>query len=93
MTNKSDDNVEIDHAIYDLLTSQYTKNPELCSMCCGDEFGLEFYWNGALNLYYDSVEELGWLAFFKCRFFASSRSDFRTEYVALTLTRGKLKKR
>ena len=26
-----------------------TKNPELCSMHCGDQFGLEFNWNGALN--------------------------------------------
>ena len=39
-----------------------------------------------LTLYYDSVEELGQLASFKCRlFFASSRSDFRIEYVAFTL--------
>ena len=42
-----------------------------------------------LTLYYDSVEELGQLACFKCLFFASSRSDFRIEYVAFTLlTRG-----
>ena len=42
-----------------------------------------------LTLYYDSVEELGQLASFKCLFFASSRSDFRIEYVAFTLlTRG-----
>ena len=39
----------IDHATYDLLTRQYKKNPELCSVRCEDEFGLEFYWNGALN--------------------------------------------
>ena len=50
-------------------------------------------WNltgtGRLTLYYDSVEELGQLACFKCLFFASSRSDFRIEYVAFTLlTRG-----
>ena len=32
-----------------LLTRQYTKNPELCSLRCGDEFGLELNWNGALN--------------------------------------------
>ena len=32
-----------------LLTRQYTENPELCSVCCGDEFGLELNWNGALN--------------------------------------------
>ena len=40
-------------------------------------------------MYYDSVEELGQLACFKCLFFASSRSDFPIEYVAFTLlTRG-----
>ena len=32
-----------------LLTRQYTKNPELCNVRCGDEFGLELNWNGALN--------------------------------------------
>ena len=46
-----------------LLTRQYTKNPELCSVLgwerrrtavfagkrCGDEFGLELNWNGTLN--------------------------------------------
>ena len=32
-----------------LLTRQYTETPELCSMRCGDEFGLELNWNGALN--------------------------------------------
>ena len=32
-----------------LLTPQYTKNPELCSLRCGDEFGLELNWNGALK--------------------------------------------
>ena len=31
------------------LTRQYTKNPELCSLRCGDEFGVELNWNGALN--------------------------------------------
>ena len=46
-----------------------------------------------LTLYYDSVEELGQLACFKrfffFFFFASSRSDFKIEYVAFTLlTRG-----
>ena len=42
-----------------------------------------------LTLYYDSVEELGQLASFKCLVFASSWSDFRIEYVAFTLlTRG-----
>ena len=24
-------------------------NPELCSVCCGDEFGLELNWIRALN--------------------------------------------
>ena len=44
-----------------------------------------------LTLYYDSVKELG-LACFKCLFFATSRSDFRIEYVAFTLlTRGNSK--
>ena len=38
-----------------------------------------------LTLYYDSVEELGQLACVKRLFFASSRSDFRIEYVAFTL--------
>ena len=32
-----------------MLTRQYTKNPELCNVRCGDEFGLELNWNGALN--------------------------------------------
>ena len=32
-----------------LLTRQYTKNPELCSVRYGDEFGSELNWNGALN--------------------------------------------
>ena len=32
-----------------LLTRQYTKNSELCNVRCGDEFGLELNWNGALN--------------------------------------------
>ena len=43
-----------------------------------------------LTLYYDSVEELGQLACSKWFFFfASSRSDFKIEYVAFTLlTRG-----
>ena len=41
-----------------------------------------------LTLYYDSVEELGQLACSRY-FFASSRSDFKNEYVAFTLlTRG-----
>ena len=29
--------------------TQATKNPELCNVRCGDEFGLELNWNGALN--------------------------------------------
>ena len=49
VTNESDRNVEIDQATYDLLTRQHTKTPELCSVSCGDEFDLEFNWNGALN--------------------------------------------
>ena len=40
-------------------------------------------------MYYDSVEELGQLVWSKYFFFASSRSDFKIEYVAFTLlTRG-----
>ena len=39
-----------------LLTRQYTKNPELCSLRCGDEFGLELNWNGALNYYKQAVK-------------------------------------
>ena len=56
-------------------------------MRCGDEFGLEINWTGTerLTLYYDSVEELEHLACFKCLFFASSRSDFRIEYVPFTI--------
>ena len=51
--------------------SIYYRNPELCSLGCGDEFGLELNWNGALNpVYYNSVEELGRLACFKCLFFS-----------------------
>ena len=42
-----------------------------------------------LTLYYDSVEELGQLACFKCLFFllraGVARSDFRIEYVLFTL--------
>ena len=51
-----------------------------------------FTWTERLTLYYDSVEELGRLACVKCLFFASSSSDFKTEYVAFTLlTRGNSK--
>ena len=32
-----------------LLTRQYTKNPDLCNVRCGDEVGLELNWNGTLN--------------------------------------------
>ena len=80
----------IDRATYDLLTRQCTKNPELCSERCGDEFGLEFYWNGALNPVLWFCGGIRALACFKCLFIASSRSDFyRTEYVVFTLlTRG-----
>ena len=39
-----------------------------------------------LTLYYDSVEELGQLACSKYFFFASSRSDFKIEYVAFSFT-------
>ena len=53
-----------------LLIRQYTKTPELCNVRCGDEFGLKLNWNGRLTLYYDSVEELGRLACFKCLFFS-----------------------
>ena len=55
-------------------------------MRCGDQFGLELNWNAALTLYYDSVEELGWLACFKCLLFRFEEDHFRIEYVAFTLT-------
>ena len=38
--------VSVDPSIYS------AKNPELCTICsvrCGDEFGLELNWNGELN--------------------------------------------
>ena len=55
-------------------SSIYYKNPELCSLRCGDEFGLELNWNGAPNpVYYNSVGELGRLACLYIFFFASSR--------------------
>ena len=58
-------------------------------MRCGDEFGLEFKTGmGCLTLYYDSVEELGRLACFKCLLFRFEEDHFRIEYVAFTLTRG-----
>ena len=38
-----------------------------------------------LTLYFDAVEELGQLECFRCLFFASSRSDFRMEFVDFTL--------
>ena len=60
-------------------------------MRCGDEFGLELNWNGGLTLYYDSVEELGRLACFKCLLFRFEEDHFRIEYVAFTLTRGNTK--
>ena len=69
--------------------SIYYKNPELCSLRCGVEFGLELNWNGALYpVYYNSVEELGRLACFKCLFFRFEQDHFRIEYVAFTLMRG-----
>ena len=78
-----------------LLTRQYTKNPELCSLGCGDEFGSELNWNGALTLYYDSVKELGRLACFKCFFFFRFEQDhFRIEYACSFYSyERKLKKR
>ena len=45
-----------------------------------------------LTLHYDSVEELGQLVCFKCLFPASSRSDFRIEYVTFTLLREETQK-
>ena len=47
---------------------------------------------GRLTLYYDSVEELGRLACFKCLFFVSSRITSKSSmHVAFTLMRGNLK--
>ena len=46
---------------------------------------------GRLTLYYDSVEELGRLAWFKCLFFRFEQDHFRIEYVAFTLMRGNSK--
>ena len=82
----------MDHATSGLLIRQYTKTPELAA--CAVEMNLTWKLTGTerLTLYYDSVEELGQLACFQCLFFASSRSDFRIEYVAFTLlTRGNSK--
>ena len=75
----------IDDATSDLLTRQYTKTPELAE--CAVEMNLAWKLTGTegLTLYYDSVDELGQLTCFKCLFFASSRSDFRIEYVPFTL--------
>ena len=42
-----DDGGNLCHASVD--PSIYYKNPELCSLHCGDEFGLELNWNGAFN--------------------------------------------
>ena len=80
-----------------LLTRQYTKNPELCSLRCGDEFGLELNWNGALNPCTMILWRNwgGWHAL-NVFFFASSRitSESSMGYVAFTLMRArKLKKR
>ena len=54
--------------LYDLLTHQYTKTPELAA--CAVEMNLAWKLTGTerLTLYYDSVEELGQLACFKCFF-------------------------
>ena len=46
---------------------------------------------GRLTLYYDSVEELGQLACFKCLLFRFEEDHFRIEFVAFTLTRGNTK--
>ena len=82
-----DDSGNLCHVSVDL--SIYYKNPELCSLRCGDEFVLELNWNGALNpVYYNSVEELGRLACFKCLFFRFEQDHFRIEYVAFSLMRG-----
>ena len=51
---------------------------------------MELNWNGRLTLYYDSVEELGWLAGFKV-FFRFDQDHFRIEYVAFTLMGGNSK--
>ena len=74
----------IDHATYDLLTCQYTKTQELAA--CAVEMNLTWKLTGTerLTLHYDSAEELGQLACFKCFLFTSSRSDFRIEYIAFT---------
>ena len=72
------------------MTRQYPKTPELTA--CALEMNLTRKLTGTerLTLYYDSVQELGQLACSKFFFFfASSRSDFKIEYVAFTLlTRG-----
>ena len=56
---------------------------------------MNLVWNltgtGCLTLYYDSVEELGRLAWFKCLLFRFEDDHFRIEYVAFTLTRGNTK--
>ena len=53
---------------------------------------MNLVWNqtgtGRLTLYYDSVEELGRLACFKCLLFRFEEDHFRIEYVAFTLSRG-----
>ena len=42
-----DDGGDLRHVSVD--ASIKNKNPELCNVRCGDEFGLELNWNGALN--------------------------------------------
>ena len=60
MTNKSDGNVEIDHAIYDLLTSQYTKNPELCSVRCAVAMNLAWNFTGTERLTFTMILWRNW---------------------------------
>ena len=45
---------------------------ELCIVACAVEMNLAWNFTGKerLTLYYDSVEELGWLACSKCIFFS-----------------------
>ena len=52
-----------------MLTRQYTKTPELAA--CAVEMNLTWKLTGTerLTMYYDSVQELRQLAYFKCLFF------------------------
>ena len=69
------------------LTRQYTKNPELCSLHCGDEFGLELNWNGTLNPVQTMILWRNWGGWHALNvfFFFASKDHFRIEYVAFTL--------